>query len=102
VDVVAGAEIHIRRRIHKGGLNTELRIILSLTKVLQVLGSMVDRHARLETVLVIERYEVPRISQSRHREIAHSVIRVIGFVGTHEGRVALEAKARIADRVLPR
>src|SRR6185437_14699351 len=35
-------------------------------------------------------------------EIAHSVIRVIGFVGTHEGRVALEAKARIADRVLPR
>ena len=103
VEVVAGAEVHIRGGIHEGGLDAELRVVLRLTVVLQMLILMVDRDAYLETVLVVKRYEVIGIRETRHREVGYrEIVGVIRLVRADERGVGLEAKAGIAKRVLPR
>src|SRR5580698_7201728 len=102
VDLVAGAEVHVRRGIHEGGLDAELRAILSLTEAIQERGLMIDRHTRLEAVLVVERDEVVRIGQTRYGEAGLTeIVGVVRLVRADKRGVGLEPKAGITDRVLP-
>src|SRR6202021_293819 len=103
VDLVAGTEVHISRGIHESGLGAELRAVLNLTETIQERCLMIDRNTPLEAVLVVERNEVIRIGQTRHREAGLTeIVGVIRLVRADEGGVGLKPEAAIANSVLPR
>src|SRR5580698_2095354 len=103
VDLVAGAEVQIGGGIHEGRFDAELRTVLNLPETIQELCLMIEREARLEAVLVVERDEVVGIRQTRYREFRlTAIVGVIRLIRADERGVGLESEAGIADSVLPR
>ncbi len=67
-ELVAGAEVDLRGGIDEGWLSTVCGIVLRLAEMIQILIAVVDRHTRLDAVLVVEGDEVGGIGQTRHGE----------------------------------
>src|SRR5579864_9402016 len=96
IDVVARAEVHLRRGCQEGRLRAELRLVLLLTELQELLALPLHREARLEPMVLVEADEVRRIADTGQRELGGAFLDVGGIerlVRVNVGSVHLEPEA---------